>query len=423
MSIQEIHQIVDEYLGKAQTLHEYIQSLLQKTDITEKADTEFRPTSVQFNTSLSKTDRHTEGIYFTPKKVRDRLFQVLSSHLNPATILEPCFGTGEFLYDAKQHFPNARLQGVEKHTKLFQSVSIPNCQTANQDFRTYVADPVECVIGNPPYCVTKEKDAECMTGRGNLFVQFVYKCITKHLKPNGVLAMILPTSFLNCSYYEPCRNYIAKNTTILHLEILSNVGFYDTSQETILFVLKNEKPPSTTPYVFQMCGNHYFSAQYETLRSIVRNTMTLEALNFQVKTGEIVWNQHKDDLHDTHGTYLLYSSNIVNNTLCLNNMKPGEKKQRVRNQTNTPQRGPAILVNRGYGNSYKLQYAQVPDTVDFYGENHVNVITPKTEEAKNRMQQILQSFADPRTQQFITMFIGNGALSKTELETVLPIFV
>jgi len=34
----------------------------------------------------------------------------------------------------------------------------------------------------------------------------------------------------------------------------------------------------------------------------------------------------------------------------------------------------------------------------------------------------MTSFADPRTSRFLAMFIGNSALSKTELESVLPIF-
>jgi adenine-specific DNA-methyltransferase len=50
-----------------------------------------------------------------------------------------------------------------------------------------------------------------MTGRGNIFVQFIYKCLTEHLKENGILAFVLPTSFYNCSYYSPCRNYIRNN--------------------------------------------------------------------------------------------------------------------------------------------------------------------------------------------------------------------
>jgi hypothetical protein len=69
-----------------------------------------------------------------------------------------------------------------------------------------------------------------------------------------------------------------------------------------------------------------------------------------------------------------------------------------------------------------MSFARVPDGMTFYGENHVNVITPKTAAAVDALSRVLDSLADPRTQQFVAMYVGNGALSKTELETVLPIW-
>jgi hypothetical protein len=64
-------------------------------------------------------------------------------------------------------------------------------------------------------------------------------------------------------------------------------------------------------------------------------------------------------------------------------------------------------------------YAVIKDGVEFYGENHVNVITGMDSKIINR---VCKSFEDERTVQFIKMFIGNGALSKTELESGLPIY-
>lgn len=419
-SLENLHIRINQQLIDANNLREAVQKLLYQTNCSE-----FRPSSQTFNTAISKEDRHKEGIYFTPKKVRDRLFEVLKSlNIKPKTILEPCFGTGEFLLDAQVHYPSASLFGVEKNAILYNSFSNKLVNIKNQDFLTYDAEKVDCIVGNPPYCVTKEKNPECMIGKGNLFVQFLYKCVKYHLNDGGVLAFILPTSFLNSSYYQPCRNYIAKNTTIRHLEFLNEAGFCDTSQGTFLFVLENVKSPvSPPPYVVTMCENAYFSSKYKELRALINSTNTLRGMGFSVKTGEIVWNQHKSDLHDTEGTYVIHPANIVNNALVLNNLKPNvEKKQRVKNQANTPLRGPAIVVNRGYGNNYQLQYAYISNEIEFYGENHVNVITANTDDSKKQIPTLLASFHDPRTQQFIEMFVGNGALSKTELETLLPIF-
>ena len=36
---------------------------------------------------------------------------------------------------------------------------------------------------------------------------------------------------------------------------------------------------------------------------------------------------------------------------------------------------------------------------------------------------IIQSFENPKTQLFIDLFLGNNGLSKTELETIFPIYL
>jgi len=385
------------------------------------AEGPFRPNSVDLHTKLSKEERQAQGIFFTPKQIRTRLFEVLEIYgARPTAIMEPSFGSGEFLYDASLKYPSAKLYGVELNAALFASVRLPTAILTNADFLACPANPVDLIIGNPPYFVTKAKDPACMTGRGNIYVQFVYKCLMNHLNPGGILAFVLPTSFYNCSYYQPCRDAIQKHATILHCETLSG-GFYETAQDTMLFVVR-KTPSATHPYFLSLRGNALISPQYRELQTLVAGTDTLESLGFQVKTGEIVWNEHKADLHDTEGTLLLYTGNIVGNAIVVKATMTAGKKQYIRTSAKEPTKGPAILMARGYGNAFHLSYAYVPEGTTFYGENHINVITTKTEAARSAFPRILASLADPRTADFIRMFVGNGAFSKTELESVLPIF-
>jgi hypothetical protein len=79
------------------------------------------------------------------------------------------------------------------------------------------------------------------------------------------------------------------------------------------------------------------------------------------------------------------------------------------------------LVTRGYGNRYKFEYIYLEDYT-FYAENHINVITPRTTQANQSIERVNKSFTDPKMIKFIKMFVGNGALSKTELEEIVPIF-
>lgn len=392
----------------------------------------FRPTSVQFNSTLSKELRKEQGIFFTPKTLRDRLFHILSLYMpNPENMLEPSFGSGEFIHDIVERFPNISIFGVEKNKEMYDALATAtadksNIVLRNTDFLDFPHFMFDAIVGNPPYFVTDAKNPACMVGRGNIFVQFIYKCLTQHLVKGGVLAFIIPTSFYNCSYYQPCRDYITQKTTIVHLENLAG-GFYDTAQDTTLIVIRNTPPPNpaTPAYTFTLHGSQYLSPNYKELAEGTKTATTLSALGLAVKTGDVVWNQVKPDLHDTQGTPVIYMSNIVNNTLVLNNFsQANKKKQRIKTYKRTPVKGPAIVVARGYGNShYKLSYAFIPETNEpFYGENHVNVITATTPEGKNNFQRVLASFANPLTSRFLAMFIGNNALSKTELESVLPIF-
>jgi adenine-specific DNA-methyltransferase len=395
---------------------------------------EFRESSQLFNAAFSKTDRLDQGIFFTPKKARDVLFDKLQDlGITPKIVLEPSFGSGEFIYDINRIYPNAHILGVEKNKSLFDSVSCPNSTLTCCDFLDYQGK-ADLIIGNPPYFVIKtdslskkekkefmEKKAEAMTGRPNIYISFLYKCLKEHLLDDGFLAFILPTSLYNCSYYQPMRNYIQKYTTICHLENLDKPGFFETGQKTMLIILQKRK--TNDDFIFRAKTNSqnvYISPFYQELYDITRNTQTLADLGLGVKTGNVIWNDVKANLSDS-GTLLVYSSNIKTE-LKLNNLTDKTKKQYVQGLDKPTISGPVILVERGYGNTFNFNSVLV-DLKDFYAENHVNVIYAKTPEAVGNLARVIASFQDERSMKFIKWFIGNGSISSTDIETILPIFM
>lgn len=381
---------------------------------------EFCEASTFFHKSMKKKDRLEQGIFFTPKKVRDRLFEKLTElNVNPTLILEPSFGTGEFLSDASTKYPSASFIGVEKNPDLFQSYSLhSNTNTYCSDFLTWsYSDKADLILGNPPYFVMKgkEKYLECMTGRLNIYVLFLYKCLTQHLTLGGTLAFVLPTSLYNSSYYQPMRDYLYQHTTICHLENLKKPGFYETTQDTMLLILQLRK--STRDY-FLLYKQVYLSPYANELKQLLHGTTTLEELGLGVKTGNVVWNQHKDALSE-EGTLLIYSSNIQDGSLVFPPLKL-PKKQYIRLDKPLLE-GPNLLVERGYGNGYIFHYTLINEPC--YAENHVNVIYPKSTESISKLEKVVNSFKDPRTALFLKYFIGNGSLSATELESLFPIFI
>ncbi len=119
---------------------------------------------------------------------------------------------------------------------------------------------------------------------------------------------------------------------------------------------------------------------------------------------------------------LIYDTNIKGGTLKLSETgvlgKDTEKRQYIKGFKRPAVAGPAILVNRGHGNNYKFDFVWIPTGTDFYAENHVNMI----QGPEPALKTIFESLGDSRTAEFVKKFFGNGAISKTELETVLPIW-
>jgi adenine-specific DNA-methyltransferase len=400
-----------------------IKESLPPVPVVKDSSGSFRENSLLMNKKIGREIRKKEGIYFTPLKARQLLFEQLKTLGCKATkILEPSFGSGEFLEDVLQEFPGAALQGVEKNKELFESVlkkKLP-IQISNEDFLTYTnTQKFDLILGNPPYFLIKEVNENCMIGRPNIYVAFLYKCLEEHLEEGGYLAFVLPTSLFNCSYYEPMRKYMY-NKCAIHFLAKLDVDYYQTQQDTMLIILQKKKDP-THRFFFEKNGCVFLSPFAKELRQLVESASTLAELGFRVKTGEVVWNQEKEKLGANDGTLLIYNTNIVNRELVLDNIKEKDKGQYIKGFKKAPIRQQAILVNRGYGNVYKFNFIEVKNR-EFYAENHVNMILSKQKEDERHFPRILQSFKDPRTEQFLSWFTGNGALSATELEKILPIF-
>jgi hypothetical protein len=379
----------------------------------------FRDVSITATKFLTKECKQKGGIFFTPKEDRSRVFEILDSFkVCPSSILEPSFGSGEFLEDIYERYPRASVTGVELNTHLFQLSSKPNLY--NIDFMEYTGKH-DLIIGNPPYFVIpKSKDTVlCQTNRPNMFVQFLYKSITENLTEAGYLAFVLPTSLFNCSYYELVRRYMFEFTTILAVERLDG-SYLETQQPTFMLVLQKGKRNDN--FFIERNGSVYITPFKDEIADLILNTKTLSELGFKVSTGEVVWNQEKDKLSD-QGVLLIYSSNFKDGVLDLESPLKNPKKQYIQGFKRAPLSGKVILINRGYGNaSYSLKCVLF-ESNQFYAENHVNVVRPVTKNAEQIIDSVYRSLLSDNTSRFIEYFVGNNALSKSEIESCLPIWL
>jgi hypothetical protein len=298
----------------------------------------------------------------------------------------------------------------------------------------------DLIVGNPPYFVCKKTDVpskynEFCTGRPNIFGCFIIHSLSM-LKNGGILAFVIPKSFLNSSYYAAIRNYIKKTCVIIEIiDFKENNEFIDTDQSTFgLIIQKNQVTKENQEkcvceectFSIKLNDNFIFASDSLQLKQLFEGATTIEKMGLKVKTGNIVWNEHKEELtNDEEDTLLIYNSNISkNNDLEIKNFKNEEKGQYIKKDGRID---PTLVVNRGNGNSaYKLNYAVIKRG-PYLIENHLNEIYSPKKMKKDEIlviyEKIIKSFNNPKTQQFIELFLGNNGLSKTELETIFPIYL
>jgi hypothetical protein len=182
--------------------------------------------------------------------------------------------------------------------------------------------------------------------------------------------------------------------------------------------------PVDCEFSMKIADNFVFTHNSLQLHNIFEGSTSIAKMGLKVRTGSVVWNEHKSILtcSDT-STRLIYNSNITKqNTVEMKQFKNGAKLQYI-NMDGRHQ--PILVVNRGNGNSkYQLKYALI-ETGPYLIENHLNEIYDPSDKGtrKELYEKIINSFKNPKTQLFIDMYLGNNGLSKTELETIFPIYL
>jgi hypothetical protein len=370
-----------------------------------------------------------------------------------------------------RQYPNAWITGVEIHPVIYAEVSTHfnslvggggRVSIQHGDFLKYSLPSSsagvgpgpgpDLIIGNPPYFVMKKEEVDAeyypfFDGRPNIFILFIIKS-AQLLRAGGVLCFVLPSSFMNSHYYDKTRKYIVRHFAILHIVKCDgggggggDEGYLDTQQGTFILILRKygagvESLACTSGAgVFEYSGASIFTDNLPRLTSLYAGSTSLHELGFEVSIGTVVWNQCKDILtNDATKPRLIYNSNIQEGRFEHKTYKNGEKKAFI---DKPGIRTPMIVVNRGYGvGKYKFYYCLLtPDAVStsssagYLIENHLICITHKsstgTTDAPSSLtafHRVIKSFQDPRTQEFISYYCGNNAISSTELHLMLPIY-
>ena len=416
---------------------------------------EFSSLTRKLTKKLTKNEKKKEGIFITPysiiKKIVDRVF-FFGKWTSSISILEPTCGTCEIIsYIDRTVKTNVCIDGVEKNDTIFSHIKdlffTKKVSLFHEDFLTFRGKKsYDVIVGNPPYVVcTKslvpERFLPLFSGRPNLFCIILLLSIEK-LNKNGILGFVLPQTFFHSSSYSHIRKYIVDTCTILDiLDFGKDDNYIETSQKTFgLIITRNnvdeEKKSdgglfkSRYLYYIEETSNYIFTIDSSILFNLFKDSTTIKNMGLSVKTGTIVWNENKDKLvsSSSDGIVLLYNTNLTNeNSIELKNNMSGGKQQYIDIENVECFCDLVLVVNRGNGNSkYKLKYALVDLSTPFLVENHLNVIYSKNIKGNNLrdlFKIIIKSFNSKKTKEFTQHFLTNGSLSKTELETIFPIYI
>jgi type I restriction-modification system DNA methylase subunit len=444
--------------------------------------------SINLTKKLDKKVKKKEGIFFTPKTIIDKTLKCLKPYMKSIKqVLEPSCGSGEFIKAlAKNDNVNQKgltITGIEFNKDIFNSIKHLESESKklfNEDFLKYTTSTkFDLVIGNPPFYVIKKEDLDSSLkskykqyydGRPNIFIMFIIKSL-ELLSEDGILAFVLPNSFLNCIYYDKTRKHIKEKYKII--DILECADDYiDTKQKTIILIVKNgESNINNDDYVISK--NNYTilgpPSNIESLKSFYNNSQTLKELGFKVNVGNVVWNQIKTQLTNdltsknsekdnkkVKNTLLIYSSYINSSTKSDNksstksdnksstksdNKSSTKNKQLdIKKHSNVDKKnyidnsfkkkgdtGPLLVINRGYGvGTYSFDYCLVNRDDPYLIENHLICVKYTKQIDKSVLiklyEKIMESFDNEKTKKFIELYFSNNAINTTELCEILPIY-
>lgn len=383
------------------------------------------------NTDIKK--RKKLGQYFTPKTIRELLLSKLPKKDN-ADILDPACGSGEFLLSCKKYFKNPILYGFDIDKKLINIASklVKNASIKNFDFLNIDINKkkYDYIIGNPPYFELKlneeikKKYFDIIKGRVNIFSLFI-KTGLDLLKDGGYLAYVVPPSMNNGAYFSKLREYIIKNSSLEYLHIIDGAdNFHLANQKVMLIIFKKTNSKKSSKYIFKKNGITIFTEDKKFLNKAYKNTVSLKDIGYTVKTGSIIWNEHKEKLTNdkNNSTLLIWASNINNGKIIIGYTKG--KPQYIKNISNDLIiKSRVVVVNRITGSSKDINIkAAIVNEKEFVCENHVNVIyMSKNANCNYSLEDIFKALQNKTNIKVMRLISGNTQISKTELERLLPI--
>ncbi len=189
--------------------------------------------------------RKDKGQFFTPTNVVDIIIDNLPIKAENISILEPSCGDGAFVEKLYKGNELTAIDSDKEQVNYVKNKYKENIDVIYSDYLLYnTTKKFDLIIGNPPFNLPAKAYKDTTEG-------FVSKSIDL-LKDNGYLVFILPNTILRNKLYQPIREKILRETTILKLIDTRGNDFMGADIETFVLFLKKTK---TTKQAYDFISN------------------------------------------------------------------------------------------------------------------------------------------------------------------------
>jgi adenine-specific DNA-methyltransferase len=318
-----------------------------------------------------------------------------------------------------------------------------------------IGEPARAVIMNPPYGRVRlgeherARFAASLYGHANLYGLFMAAAL-EALDDNGVLAALVPTSFLAGRYFENLRAVLAARAALREIEFVADRSgsFSGVLQETCLAafsrtraarkitvgsingqvrqVAKLTPPRTATPWLLpRRAGDAPVAA------AAIGMPLTLAGAGWKISTGPLVWNRRKGDLVAGPGESrirVVWAADIDGGVV---HRDPARDDARFLTLRGTDEQvmvldQPAVLIQRTTAPEQcrRLVAAYLSaEVLRQWGgrvvvENHVNVVRPVTGSPALSAEGLHRLLATETIDRVLRCLSGSVAVSAYELEAL-----
>ena len=202
------------------------------------------------NKEEGRTGAAIQSEYYTPRNVIGKVWDIIQKYIGdePQEILEPAAGTGRFADDKNHKFTMVEIDATSARINkiLHPDAKVINAKfqamfmKGNQSVGEYKGKKFKVVIGNPPYMpyggIEAGIEGKIHTRTEEYFIDRGLDA----LEEGGIMAYVVPSSFLRKNQYSKAKSEIARKGRLLEAYRLPNGTFSTTAEGTDIIIVRKE---------------------------------------------------------------------------------------------------------------------------------------------------------------------------------------